>query len=166
MTDLTLKPRERDQLEALVNQPWDARLIRRAYGLLWLDDGEPVAAVAARLGLSRQTIYGWVDRFQVRASQTLEARLADGPRQGRPCTATGVIEPLSDSVIETDPRDWGYHSTLWTAPLLVSYLSDQHKLNVSCQSVRLAIARLRLRWKRPRHQLALRSATWRQAKGG
>jgi len=32
--------------------------------------------------------------------------------------------------------------------------------------VRLAIQRLRIRWKRPRHTLALRPATWRQAKGG
>jgi len=166
MTELKLKKRERLQLETLVTEPRDARLVRRAYGLLWLNDGDVVATVAARLGVSRQTIYAWVDRFQARADQTLGARLADAPRRGRPCTVAGVIDPLIEGVIETDPRELGYHATVWTAPLLVCFLLEQHARSVSCQSVRLAIVRLRLRWKRPRHQLALRPATWRQAKGG
>lgn len=166
MTDLKLKKRERMQLEEWVTGPWDARLVRRAYGLLWLHAGDPVATVAARLGVSRQSVYAWIDRFQARTDQSLEARLADAPRSGRPCTIAGVIDPLIEGVIETDPRALGYHATVWTAPLLVCYLAEKHTLSVSCQSVRLAIARLRLRWKRPRHQLALRSPTWRQAKGG
>ncbi len=166
MTDLKLKKRERTQLEKLGTGPGDVRLFRRAYGLLWLSAGDPVATVAARLGVSRQSIYAWVDRFQARTDQSLEGRLADAPRSGRPGTVAGVIDPLIESVIETDPRELGYHATVWTAPLLVGYLAEQHTLSVSCQSVRLAIARLQLRWKRPRHPLALRSATWRQAKGG
>ena len=94
MTNLELKKRERTQLEKLVTGPWDARLIRRAYGLLWLSAGDPVATVAARLGVSRQSIYAWVDRFQARMDQSLEARLADAPHTGCPCTVAGVIDPL------------------------------------------------------------------------
>jgi hypothetical protein len=116
--------------------------------------------------MSRQSVYNWADRFNARRGLPLVARLADGERSGRPCTAQGVIDPLIEAIIEADPREWGYHSTIWTAPLLVCYLSHYHHLAVSCQSVRLAIARLRLRWKRPRHQLALRPDTWQQAKGG
>ncbi len=166
MTELALTRRERQQLQALARQARDGRLSRRAYALLWLDDGETCVRVAEQLGLSRQTIYGWVERFQARSGQGWEARLADAPRSGRPCTVAGVIDPLIEGVIETDPREVGYRSTVWTAPLLVTYLWEQHSLSVSCQSVRLAIARLRIRWKRPRHQLALRPDTWRQAKGG
>lgn len=166
MTELKLRKRERVQVEALITGPQDVRLVRRAYALLWLNNGDTVTTVAARLNVSRQTIYAWVDRFQARAVDGLETRLADAPRSGRPRTVAGVVDPWIESVIETDPRELGYHATVWTAPLLVVYLADHHQLIVSCQSVRLAIARLRLRWKRPRHQLALRSATWRQAKGG
>jgi transposase len=166
MTDLMLTPRERAQLRALAQRADDGRLSRRAYALLWQDGGKPVSAIAEQLGLSRQTIYGWLERFAGRVGQGMEARLADAPRSGRPCTAAGIIDPLIDGVIETDPRDLGYSSTVWTAPLLVTYLSGKHQLSVSCQSVRLAIARLRIRWKRPRHQLALRPDTWQQAKGG
>lgn len=166
MTDLVLTRRERQQLQVAAKQAADGRLSRRAYALLWLADGMIVSAIADQLGMSRQTIYGWIERFHDRAGQGLEARLADAPRSGRPCTVAGVIDPLIDQVIETDPRELGYRSTVWTAPLLVTYLSEAHDLSVSCQSVRLAIARLRVRWKRPRHQLALRPATWQQAKGG
>jgi transposase len=166
MSELKLGKRERLQLETLISGPQDVRLVRRAYALLWLNNGDAVTTVAARLSVSRQTVYAWVDRFQARTADRLKARLADAPRSGRPRTVTGVVDPWIEGVIETDPRQLGYHATVWTAPLLVCYLADHHQLTVSCQSVRLAIARLRLRWKRPRHQLALRSATWRQAKGG
>jgi len=166
MAELALTARERNQLKALAMQARDGRVSRRAYALLWLDEGEAFAAVAAHLDLSRQTIYGWAERYQTRSGQPLAARLADGARSGRPCTVAGVIDALIETVIETDPRELGYRSTVWTAPLLVMYLSMQHGLSVSCQSVRLAIGRLRMKWKRPRHQLALRPDTWQQAKGG
>jgi hypothetical protein len=78
----------------------------------------------------------------------------------------GVIDPLIIEVIERDPRELGYRSTVWTAPLLRQYLQEIHHLDVSRPSVSLAIDRLGLRWKRPRHGLARRPATWRQAKGG
>jgi transposase len=48
----------------------------------------------------------------------------------------------------------------------VRYLQDHHEVEVSCKTVSRAIARLEIRWKRPRHQLARRPDTWRQSKGG
>lgn len=166
MTDSILSRRERAKLQDLIAQPHDARQTLRAYALLWLDDGESVPAVAQRLGVTRQTVYNWASRFQARTDLELTSRLLDAPRSGRPCTASGVIDPLIDEVIERDPREFSYRSTVWTAPLLVEYLRDEHKLVVSDDSVRLAITRLKVRWKRPRHQLMLRPQTWRQAKGG
>jgi len=166
MTDSILSRRERAKVQDLIAHPQDARLSLRAYALLWLDDGETVPEVAQRLGVTRQTVYNWATHFQARTGSEIAARLADAPRCGRPCTATGIIDPLIDAVIECDPRELDYRSTVWTASLLVEYLRDEHKLVVSDDSVRLAIARLRVRWKRPRHHLALRPETWRQAKGG
>ncbi|HKG97529.1 MAG TPA: helix-turn-helix domain-containing protein [Pyrinomonadaceae bacterium] len=166
MADSILSRRERAKMQDLIAHPHDARQTLRAYALLWLDDGESVPEVAQRLGVTRQTVYNWASRFQARTDLELDLRLLDAPRCGRPCTATGIIDPLIEAVIERDPREFDYRSTIWTAPLLVEYLRDEHKLMVSDDSVRLAIARLRVRWKRPRHQLALRPQTWRQAKGG
>ena len=166
MTDLTLSNRERSFLQNLIARASDARILRRAYALLWCDEGETFPEIADQLGISRQTVYNWVDRFLAREGSDLLTRLADGQRSGRPKTAFGVIDPLIEAIMRTDPRNLGYRATVWTAPLLVHYLAHVHHVVVSSQSVRLALARLQIRWKRPRHTLALRPATWRQAKGG
>jgi transposase len=166
MAEIILSARERAQLQDLMVRTSDARILRRAYALLWSDEGKSVHEIADQLKVSRQTVYNWVKRFYERADGELMTRLADAHRSGRPKTALGIIDPLIETVIDSDPREQGYRATVWTAPLLRNYLANVHHLTVSCQSVRLAIARLRFRWKRPRHTLALRSATWRQAKGG
>jgi transposase len=166
MAEIILSGKERTNLEYVVAHAHDSRVLQRAYALLWLDDGESATEVAIRLGVSRQSIYNWIDLFHARLDQEIASRLSDAARSGRPRTAHGIIDPLIDAVIESDPRDFGYRSTVWTAPLLVDYLADKHNLVISDDSVRLAIARLKVRWKRPRHRLALRPLTWRQSKGG
>ena len=166
MTRFRLKLKERTALEHFATSTHKANELRRAQGLLWLDKGERVQAIAERLGVSRQTVYNWATRFQMRRDRAVGARVSDGARRGRPRTARGVIDAPIDAVIDCDPRELGYRSTTWTAALLVTYLHDAHEMDVSCSSVRAAIRRLRIRWKRPRHHLALRAKMWRQAKGG
>jgi transposase len=107
-----------------------------------------------------------LERFHDRDELDLRQRLADARRPGRPRTAGDGIDPWVAEVIDTDPRKLGYHQTVWTAPLLVRYLRDHHEVEVSRKTVGRAIARLGIRWKRPRHQLARRPDTWRQSKGG
>jgi len=131
-----------------------------------LDEEESVAEIAERLQVSRQTVYNWAARVQARDGRPLVAKLLDAPRSGRPPTVQGHIEPCLDAVIGEDPRAFGYHASVWTAPLLKQYLEEGHQMRVSRQSVSLALARLRVRWKRPRYTAARQSPTWRQAKGG
>jgi transposase len=119
-----------------------------------------------RYHVSRQTVHNWVQRFQERDGLDLHSQLADAPRQGRPPSALGIIDPLIAEVIDKDPRKFGYHFTVWTAPLLREHLQQVHGVAVSQKSVSLAIDRLRMSWKRPRHQLSLRPEHWRQSKGG
>jgi transposase len=166
MSDIILSDRLRGELEALLAQTPLAKPWCRAQALLWLAEGESVEHVAELLDVSRQTVYNWADRFRTREGLDLSARLRDAPRSGRPPTALGIIDPLIAEVIDKDPREWGYRSTNWTAALLRHYLKRAHGIAISPKSVSLAIDRLRIRWKRPRHQLALRPPTWRQSKGG
>jgi len=166
MAPFVLRPRERQVLQELTLHPPTAQSLRRAQALLWIDEGESVQEVAERLQISRQAVYKWITHFHTRSTLPIPARVADGRHPGRPRTVWGVIDPLLDAVIDSHPRDWGYAATVWTAPLLQHYLEEVHQLQVSRPSVSLALARLRIRWKRPRHHLARRSPTWRQAKGG
>lgn len=166
MTYIQLNSKERVMLEHIISDSGDTRQLLRAYALIWLDEGFSVEEIAQHLKVSRQSIYNWVTRFQQRKDLDIQSRVSDAPRCGRPCTAKGIIDSLIEEVIDTDPQLLGYNSTGWTASLLVAYLNQEHKIEVSSDSVSLALARLKIRWKRPRHNLALRSSTWRQAKGG
>jgi transposase len=166
MREIQLNRKDRGRLEELITHMHDARPVRRGYALLWLDEGVSMTAVAPRLGICRQSVYNWVSRFFPPQLRTLKARLPEAPRPGRACTAKGSIDPRLAPVLDTDPRDLGYGSPVWTAPLLVRYLREQPQGGVSVDSVSLAMARLRFRWTRPRPQVARRLPTWRQAKGG
>ena len=166
MAPLILSPRQRLELEYFVYHTSVAKERCRAQALLWLDEGESAEQVAELLRIGRRTVYDWVDRFHDRVEFDWRQRLADAPRPGRPRVGGGGIDPRIAQVIDTDPQDLGYNSTVWTAPLLVRYLRDHYDIKVSRRTVSRAIARLGIRWKRPRYQLALRPETWRQAKGG
>lgn len=166
MTTLKLSSQERRRLQALALSATDADVLRRAQALLWLASGHGIEDVTQRLCVSRRTVYYWVEQYKSREADKMADRLSALPRSGRPRTAYGIIDPFIDSIIDTDPRELGYRSTVWTAGLLRQYLSESHQLPVSQRSVSYALLRLGIRWRRPRHQLALRARYWRQAKGG
>lgn len=163
---LKLSYKERNTLESILATSHDAKQFPRAQALLWLEEGESIEEVADLVRVSRQTIYNWVERFEQSPELDPAQRLVDGARSGRPRTACGIIDPLIDAMIDTDPRELGYRSTVWTAALLRHYLAEYHQIDICQRSVSYALERLGIIWKRPRHVLARRSATWRQAKGG
>ena len=161
-----LSSKEVLELEQMLNQITDARLLHRIQALLWLDEGDSVEEVASHLRASRQSVYNWILNFNNRSAMSLVERIRDSPRRGRPPTALEIIDPLIAQVIEQDPRGLSYSSTIWTASLLQVYLCDKHQISVSTKSIHRALQRLGYAWKRPRHTLALRPNTWQQAKGG
>ena len=163
---LELTGKERSELEHLLSSRIDSRQYQRSLAMLLLDDGESIEEVAEQLRVSRQTIYNWVNRFEQGRPLPLAQRLSDATRSGRPASVSGIIDSLIDSVIDEDPRHYGYNSTIWTADLLRAYLYERHQLEASLRSIGYALARLGIRWKRPRHTLARRDPHWRQAKGG
>jgi hypothetical protein len=71
-----------------------------------------------RLRAPRMTVYNRAPRFEWRSELTPEARVDDGARKGRLCAAKKIIDPPNDGVIDRDPREFGYGSTIWEAPLL------------------------------------------------
>lgn len=162
---LKLTYEERSALEALMGANASGKEFQRAQALLLLDENESVADIATLLRVSRQTIYNWVERFQARRTRSVPERLRDAPRDGRPATVGEIIDDLLDELLDSDPREFGYRSTVWTAALFQQYLSESFGLPASARSVQYALQRLAVHWKRPRHTLALRAPHWQQAKG-
>jgi hypothetical protein len=62
----------------------DARLVIRILIILLADKGRTMAATAACLGCSEQTVLNWRKRFPERRSEGVLAALMDLPRSGRP----------------------------------------------------------------------------------
>src|SRR3981189_2528951 len=160
MALIALSDRLRGELQDIVSHTPVAKERCRAQALLWIAEGSDVGEGADGLQGSRTPVYNWLSRFQERAELDLRARLLDAPRLGRPRTASGTIDELAAAVIKDDPRKFGDHATVWTAPLLSRYLREHHAIEVSDRTVSRAIDRLGLRWKRPRHELALRPEMW------
>src|SRR5215813_8005230 len=95
MTFLALNSQEREALSALLTPLALTNAVRRAQALLWLDARQSPETVAARLGVSRQTVYNWATRFKERRGKCdVSARLADDKRSGRRKTTARVIDPL------------------------------------------------------------------------
>lgn len=166
MTLRMLTPQTRVLWESLAVRTHQAKALRRVQALLWLDAGESLPAVAQRVYVTRQTVSHGVKHCHARHALPLRERRADGIRSGRPRRGQARVDPPLRAVLDHDPRAVGSRATVWTAPVLTPYLRDAHALRVARQRGRLALARVDVRWKRPRSRRAHRSATWRQSTGG
>ena len=166
MALIALSTTERRSLREIIKHARDAKQVKRAQALLWLDQGEPVDVVASRQGVSCQTIYNWVNSFRERRDEPVAERLQDRLHPGRPPQKRQAVQAVVREVMDKDPRRWGYRSPVWTAPLLCRHLEKEHGIEASERTIRRALRGLRYRYKRPRYVLARRSPTWRQAKGG
>ena len=81
-----LRKKERDYLETLVAKgKLPAKVFKRATGLLELDRGKTLQAVAATLGVSSVTVAAWRGKYHAQGVECLE----DAPRSGRPIEIDG-----------------------------------------------------------------------------
>ena len=166
MISFSLSDTEQTRLNNLLQTTDCAKTCRRVQAILWLDEGWQISEIALQLQVTRQTVSNWRTRFLDERTFPAVQWFQDKPHSGRPRKAEGQLDDWINEVIDEDPRDFGYHSTTWTASLLVQYLNEFHHVAVVEETVRRALARLDICWKRPRHDLANRSPTWQQAKGG
>jgi transposase len=81
-----LTKEDREQLERLIKQETlPTRVYRRALGLLELDRGKTITAVAETLQVSRMSLTVWSKKYQEDGLKLLN----DQPRSGRPPGFTG-----------------------------------------------------------------------------
>jgi DNA-binding CsgD family transcriptional regulator len=101
MALVELNSREIASLEILLTSSKDTRQLKRAQAILWLYEGDSVEDVAQRLRVSRQTVYNWVARFLARTDVSIDLRVADALRSGRPRTALEIIDSLIDAAFRS-----------------------------------------------------------------
>jgi transposase len=147
---LRLTPQQRFRLRQLRDTTDDVALFRRSLALLQLDRGSSVAAVAAELGVSRQSVYNWLDRYL----------LAPTPRALRDDRGHGYLTAWDEdllavlrSALKRPPEDWRYLDLEWTVPLLQQHLARWDGRWWSDTTLRRQVHALGYVWKRPRYVL-------------
>jgi transposase len=151
MNKVKLTASQRRQIQIVLRQTRDARLYRRLLAVLESDRGATISEIAELLGVSCQSIYNWIARFQ---EQGDAAQLSDAPRSGRPARASEAADVVLRTLLMLSPERFGYHATHWTVPLLQDQLRQNTGEEYSSDTVRRSLHRLGYVWKRPRYILA------------
>src|SRR5262245_29933429 len=141
-----LTPAEHAALERLVHSRTEpARLVERARILSAAAQGQRPAAIAAQVGVSRETVYNWVHRFNDRGL----AGLGDLPRSGRPHTYTAAQRAEVIAAALTDPQRLGLPFGCWTLDRLRAYLNEQKGIGIKRSRISEILIEEGLKW---RHQ--------------
>jgi len=100
--------------------------------------------VADLLGISRSSIYDWLNWYRNGGEEDLDTRKAPGA----PWVITPDIDEwLKETIVHSTPEDHGYDTVLWTLNIIVDLLKEKfgilvsdsivgihlHRLNLSCQ---------------------------------
>ena len=152
MRKLKLTANQRRKIRTRVRETYDVRLYRRLLAVLEFDRGTLVNAIAELLGVSCQSVYNWITRFQHGRGDGFE--LSDAPRSGRPARAGETINVLLQTLLILSPEWFGYYATHWSVPLLKSQLRQNTGEEYSPDTIRRRLHELGYVWKRPRYVLA------------
>ncbi len=136
------------RLRSAVRMSKDKRLFVRLQTMLLLAQGKSVSATASLMGLSRQAVHLWRQRYWT--DRTADC-LMEGVRSGRPRTDAALSDEMILSALSLDPRTLGYRPNAWTVALLSDYLNKQHATAVHPATLRRRLKAMGLRYKRPKY---------------
>ena len=163
MQSITRSSAERERLEQAARSTRDKRAWLRMRALLLWDEGQNASEVCRTLGVGRQSLYEWRDRYLERRDP---ADLLDRPKSGRkPSLSPAQRERLTE-VLDQEPKEHGYQSHGWTVPLLLAHLESHEGVSLSGSTLRRTLRRMGFRWKRPRYVLARKDPERAGKKGG
>src|SRR5436190_6682855 len=150
MSRLDLTSWQRRRLQRQLAETRDARLFRRTLAVLEFDRGRPAAEIARMLGVTRQSVYHWIEVY---TKESDPAALEDQPGRGCPALLDEDHEHLLEALLAGSPQDFGLAPVNWTAALLCEALELATDQPVSERTLRRVLHRLDYVWKRPRYDL-------------
>ena len=147
-----LKKRERERLEAAKDTATSAKYRDRCRAILWSAEGKTVPQIAELLDVHRTTAQRWVKDYQRFGLDGLDI----GKRTGRPPKVDQEVEAVISIAVRANPRDLGYPFTRWTAVTMTAHVARETHVHVHPETIRRAMKRLNLRYKRPKLSLTHR----------
>ena len=141
---------EQEQIQASLRSS-SAFVLRRCQILLASARGEHATAIGRSLGCDDQTVRNVIKGFNEVGLAVLK-RGSTRPHQLRTQISDDQL-PALKTLLHRSPRDFGFQTSLWTVPL-VAKVALQLGLCVrpiSGTSLRRALKRLGVNWKRAKH---------------
>ncbi len=129
----------------------DAFVLRRCQILLASSRRQRAPEIARQLGCDDQTVRNVIHGFNTSGLAVLQQG-SSRPHRLRTSFTAEKAEQLKD-LLHRSPRDFGYQRSTWTLQLAarVSYQIGILDHEVSDESVRRALKRLKTNWKRAKH---------------
>jgi transposase len=167
-TPLFVRPLTADERATLETglRSLSAFTVRRCQILLASAEGQPTTAIAGSLRCTDQTVRNVIHAFHHRGLTVLQ------PRSSRPHTTStifdaGACEALR-ALLHQSPRLFGQPTSRWTLALAaeVSFAQGLTPRLVSDETIRLALRRLRVSWKRAKHWITSPDPAYLRKKNG
>src|ERR1700730_5915491 len=152
-TPIFVRPRtaaERQQLQAGLRSA-AAFTLRRCQILLASAAGQPPPVIARNLGCTPPSVRNAIHAFHREGLACLEEK-SSRPKSARPLLDAVFDEPLR-ALLHQSPRTLGKRRSTWTLALVadVCYERGWTPRVLSIESIRLAIQRLGVSWRRAKH---------------
>jgi len=141
---------ERDQIQKELHSS-DAFVLRRCQILRASARGERAPLIAQQLGCDDQTVRNVIKGFNATGLAILQEG-SSRPHHLRTTFTEEGCQRLQD-LLHRSPRDFGKECGVWTLKLAaqVSFEQGIIPIEVSTESVRRALKRLKTNWKRAKH---------------
>jgi transposase len=145
-----------EQLHDALEEVEDKRATQRILAAISYKDGVTQQTLAERHGVSRRTIYSWMDRFSAESFETTTiARAAtDEDRPGRPRWLSNEQQNELEQQLHEPPTEAGIDAPAWTPALLQQHLRDTFDVEYSRPSCRRLLKEAGLAYQNPRRTAA------------
>jgi transposase len=146
----TLTPAERQSLQQGLRSA-NAFTLRRCQILLASASGQAPAGIARTLGCTPATVRNTIHAFAAEGLDALKEK-SSRPHSARPILDLAFDEPLRH-LLHQSPRAFGKPRSTWTLGLVaqVCHAQGWTPRVLSLDTIRLAIQRLGVSWKRAKH---------------
>jgi transposase len=156
---------ERATLETGLRSP-SAFTVRRCQMLLASAEGQPPPTIARALRSTDQTVRNAIHAFHQRGLAALQ------PQSSRPHTMSVIFDAATcealRALLHQSPRTFGKPTSLWTLALAadVSFAQGLTPRLVSDETIRTALRRLGVAWKRAKHWITSPDPAYARKKNG
>lgn len=144
----------------------EAFTLRRSQILLASAEGHTPRQIAQRLGCGDQTVRNVLRAFAREGLKCLQQK-SSRPKTTKPLLEAATADQLRD-LLHTAPRAWGKARSTWTLVVVAEVCAERGltPYQVSDETIRTALRRLGINWKRAKHWITSPDPAYQRKKRG